>query len=119
MLWILTIFLLLFGLASLTTNPLLGAGIFVVCTIIYDKKLRGTSFRLFPRRQRVAKQYRQPKPQKLSRRERKRLEQQDNLSYQIQQKNNEIARLKERIAELEKKIREQNWRLQFYSTSFP
>ena len=35
------------------------------------------------------------------------MEQQDNLSYQIQQKNNEIARLKERIAELEKKIREQ------------
>lgn len=97
MLWIFTILLFVFGLFSLIEQPALGAGIFVLCIVIYDKKLKGTPFRLFPRRQRVAKQYRQSKPPKLSRRERRKLDREEQQAQQLQDQQAEIRRLQAQL----------------------
>lgn len=105
MLWIFTVLLFAAGILILPAQPLAGAGVLIVCAILYDKKLRGRPFRLWSPRRRQAKAY---SPPKLSRRERRRLEKEqkreNDLLRQLQQEVEERRRQERVNAELQKKV---------------
>lgn len=105
MLWIFTVLLFCFGLVALPQSPGVGAGVLVVCAILYDKKLRGRPFRLWSPRRRQAKAYSPPKP---SRRERRRLEKEQkretDLLRQLEQERAERLRQERAAAALRQQV---------------